>query len=149
MGQPDWDITDEPSPRNVQAILRNLSHLEAIPLDAVAGLRKYITLLESENRRLDADNARLKARQKHPATGSKMLTVHVEQGQYRKVQPLITVTWVCQACGKTNQREQLPGGIPKYCQGADGELSACQLKAIQRKVDRQRAKRRAKREAAC
>lgn len=148
MPQPNWDITDEASHRNVLHILSDLAKVTAIPTEATEALRKYIRRLESENHRLLAENERLRNKEKNPTNGSKMLTVHVEQGQYRKVQPLIKVSWTCPECGKLNEREQLPGGIPRYCLPGEGEIeSKCQRAARQRAVDRQREKRHAARAA--
>lgn len=60
---------------------------------------------------------------------------------YNRNQPLIVVEWDCVICGKHNQRSQLPGAMPKYCQPPHGEnLSSCQREARRQAVQRHRGK---------
>ena len=103
-------------------------------------LRGFITALDNQLSQLEAENSRLRSERGMPRTGAtKMLAVAAGDGSYTREQPFIRVAWVCEICGKSHDRDQLPGNPPKYCPAAPGEdYSVCQREARRAAVRKHR-----------
>jgi len=131
-------------PATLDNALKALDTMTGDP-DAAALIRNTLTFQHNERRRLEADNARLRTGDGAPRTGeSKHLTVSAGDGSYSREQPMILMSWTCAICGKSHQREQLPGNTPRYCLPSAGEKqSDCQREATRRRVAAHRRKRKA------
>jgi len=120
-------------PATLDNALKALDTMTGDP-DAAALIRNTLTFQHNERRRLEADNTRLRSGGGSPRTG-KRKKLAVVDGAYTRDQPVIVMTWTCAICGKSHQREQLPGNTPKYCLPSSGEKqSDCQREATRRRV---------------
>jgi len=126
--EPDAIYSTNPRQADLEDIRQGLERVDQLVEGAMADVRAMYDYIDSLERQLLTRRPAPLSR----GTGSKIMLVSSVGGQggYSRQQPSILVKWVCAVCGKHNQRSQLPGPAPKYCQPREGEnLSLCQRAA--------------------